>query len=51
MLSDLICKKDSDQLCDAGQDQIGIKGFLILRFAGSDPKAVFEVVDGAFYIA
>ncbi len=49
MLFDLICRKDSDQLCDASQDQIGIKGFLILRFAGGDPKAVFEVADGAFY--
>ena len=49
MLFDLICKKDSDQLCDASQDQISIKGFLILRFAGGNPKAVFEVVDGSFH--
>ena len=49
MLFDLISKKHSDQLCDASQDQISMKCSFILRFAPGNPKAVFEVVDGAFY--
>ena len=49
MLFDLISENHSDKLCDASQDQIGMKCFLILRFAGGNPKAIFEVIDGAFY--
>ena len=49
MLFNLISQNHSDKLCDAGQDQISMKRFLILRLAAGDPKAVFEVADGAFH--
>ena len=49
MLFDLISENHSDKLCDASQNQISMKCFLILRFAGGNPKAIFEVIDGAFY--
>ena len=46
---DLISQEYSDKLCDASQDQIRMKCFFILRFAGGNPKAVFKMADGAFY--
>ena len=49
MLFYLISEKHADKLCDASQNQISMKCFLILGFAAGNPKAVFEVVDGTFY--
>lgn len=49
MLFYLISEKHADKLCDASQDQISMKCFLILGFAAGNPKAVFKVVDGTFY--
>lgn len=49
MLFDLIREEHSDKLCDASQDQIRMKCFLILCIAAGNPKVVFEVVDKTFY--
>ena len=44
-----ISEKHADKLCNTSQNQISMKCFRILGFATSNPKAVFQVIDGTFY--
>ena len=46
----LIGKKYSDQLGNTRQIKVGTEGFPVLGFSPSQTEAVFEVVDGAFYV-
>lgn len=49
MLLYSVSQDDTDQLCDSCQKQICMECFLILSFAFGNTKAVFKVIDGAFY--
>lgn len=49
MLVHFVSKGYTDQLYDTRKDQIRKKGSCVLGSASGKSKAVFKVIDGAFY--
>ena len=48
MMVDLICKNNSNELCDTGKNQISIQGFLILGSTSRKTEIVLDVIDISF---
>ena len=48
MLMDLISNDHRDELCDPGEQQVGVKGLLIPGLAPGNTKTVLEMADGLF---
>lgn len=49
MMVDLICKNNSNELCDTSKDQIGMQCYLILSPASRKTEIFFDVIDISFY--
>lgn len=49
MMIDLICKNNSNELCDTSKDQIGMQSYLILSPASRKTEIFFDVIDISFY--
>ena len=48
MVTDLICKNNSDKLCGIGEDWICMQGLLILGTASCKTEILFDVIDIPF---
>ena len=46
---DFICKNHSNQLCDSGEDQVGMQGLFILGATAGKAEVFFDMVDIPLY--